>query len=156
MRIDPITQNYIGDGEDATFEHLRNMTGLQELPHKDFPKIGIYRQLPVTLIYDNDQLYHLADFHKKSSVDIFVIFAEDEYHPKLCKIAVRVEGKKGDLKMQRQGVQKWLLGKWCQIVDVHLRNCPELFKDRINQKSRQELLDSFKEARVELPICNKI
>lgn len=155
MRIDPKTQNIIGAGEDATFLHLKELTGLEELDHKEFPNVGIYRQLPVTLIYDNDQLYHLADFHKKSSVDIFLVTAIDEYNPRLCKIAVRVEGKKGDLKMQRQGVQKWLLGKWCQIVDVHLRNCPELFKDRINSKSKQELLDSFKEARVELPIISK-
>lgn len=155
MRTDFKTGNYIGKGELATFEHLKELTGLEELDHKQFPNVGIYRQLPVTLIYDNDQLYHLADFHKKSSVDIFLVTAIDEYNPRLCKIAVRVEGKKGDLKMQRQGVQKWLLGKWCQIVDVHLRNCPELFKDKINPKSRQELLDSFKEARVELPIIQK-
>ena len=132
------------------------MTGLAERPHTHFPKVGIYRQLPVSYVYDNEQMKYLAEFHKKSSVDIFLVTAEDEYNPRLCKIAVRVEGKKGDLKMQRQSVQKWLLSKWCQIVDVHVRNSPELFKDRVNEKSRLELINSFKEARVELPLLNKV
>ena len=144
--------NLIGAAEDPAFEILREMTGLSERPHTHFPKVGIYRQLPVSYVYDNEQMKYLADFHKTSSVDIFLVTAIDEYNPRLCKIAVRVEGKKGDLKMQRQGVQKGLLEKWCQVVDVHLRNCPELFKDRINEKSRLELINSFKEAGVELPI----
>ena len=155
MRVD-MFGNLIGAGEDPVFEILQDMTGLNERPHPHFPKVGIYRQLPVSYVYDNEQMKYLAEFHKKSSVDIFLVTAEDDYNPRLCKIAVRVEGKKGDLKMQRQGVQKWLLSKWCQIVDIHARNSPELFKDRVNEISRQELIDSFKEARVELPILKQI
>ncbi|MDE1971512.1 MAG: hypothetical protein KGI50_08130 [Patescibacteria group bacterium] len=155
MRVD-MFGNLIGEGEDATFEILKEMSGLSENPHTYFPKIGIYRQLPVSYVYDNEQMKYLAEFHKKSSIDIFLVTAEDEYNPRLCKIAVRVEGKKGDLKMQRQGVQKWLLSKWCQIVDIHKRNCPELFKDKVNEKSRQELVSSFRESRVELPCLGEM
>lgn len=150
MRTHFATGNFIGEGEDATFQILSNMTGLPERQHDEFPKIGIYRQLPVSIIYDEEQMRNLADFHKKSSIDIFIVRCEDEFMPKFCRLAVRVEGKKGDLKMLRQGVQRWLLEKWCQVVDVHKRECKELFKDRVNEKSIKELEDVFKTAKVEI------
>ena len=95
MRTDFATGNFIGEGEDATFEILKEMTGLQEKEIADFPEIGIYRQLPVDKIYDEEQMRNLAEFHKKSSIDIFIVRCEDQYMPRFCKIAVRVEGKKG-------------------------------------------------------------
>lgn len=151
MRRDFITYNFIGAGEDAAFEILQNHTSLKELPHKDFPNVGIYRQLPVSMIYDKDQMDNLAEFHKKSSIDIFIVPFFDEYTPSLTRIAVRIEGDKGNLKMLRQKVQKHLLQKWCKVVDVHKRESPELFKDKINVKSFNELKSAFKTAKVEFP-----
>lgn len=151
MEIDYFTGNYIGAGESVAFDILKEISGLQERPYTHFPRVGIYRQVPVILIYDNDQLTNLADYHKKSSVDIFLVTSEDEYNPRYCKIAVRIEGKKGDFKMVRQGVQKRYLGRWCQVVDIHKRDAPELFKNRNSEKSRNEIFSAFKVANVELP-----
>lgn len=144
MRTDLITSNFIGAGEDAAFEILKSLTGLQERHIRDFPSVGIYRQLPVTVIYDSEQMEHLADFHRKSSIDIFLIKCNDIFSQKECRIAVRVEGKKGDLKMLRQSVQRNMLSRHCLVVDLHKRECKELFKDRINADSMREVLDSFR------------
>lgn len=151
VRIDPITNNIIGDGEDAIFTILQNITGLEQKYEKDFPTVGIYRQLSVSLIYDQEQMKFLADFHKKSSIDIFIIPYEDDYVSHLSRLAVRVEGKKGDLKMLRQSVQKRFLSKWCKVVDFHKRDCPTLFQDKINPKSMKELTDVLEFYKIKLP-----
>lgn len=151
-RIDQTYGTIIGNGEDAAFGIIQNKTGLAETPHKFFPEPGIYRQLPVSFIYDYEQMKYLADFHKKSSIDIFVIPFRDDYTPHLSRVAIRVEGKKGDLKMIRQKVQRGLLEKWCKVVDVLYYECPELFKDKINEKSINELDNAFKTAKVQFAL----
>ena len=150
-RLDPLSNTLIGDGEDPVFEILQNITCLNQKYTNDFPDIGIYRQLPVSLVYDYEQMKFLAEYHKKSSIDIFIIPYADEYTPHLSRLAIRVEGKKGDLKMLRQGVQKKLLSKWCKVVDVHKRNCPTLFKNKINPKAIEELKNAFLESNVKFP-----
>lgn len=150
-RIDFDTGNLVGAGEDAAFEMIKEMTGLPQLHIRYYPKVGLYRQLPVALIFDESQLKDLASSHRKSSVDIMIVAYEDAYEPRLCKIAVRVEGKKGSYKMKFQGVQADYLTKHCQIVDVHKLECKELFKNKVNEQSKKELLDSFKTAKVEFP-----
>ena len=150
-RLDTISGSIIGDGEDPVFDILKNMIGLEQKYSKNFPDVGIYRQLSVGLIYDNEQMKFLADFHKKSSIDIFIIPYVDDYTPHLSRLAIRIEGKKGDLKMLRQGVQKNLLLKWCKVVDVHKRNCPNLFKNKINPKAIEELKNAFLESNVKFP-----
>src|SRR5437867_6318630 len=114
MRTDTLSGNLIGSGEDVVFTILKELTGLNERQNYQFPDVGIYRQLPIAQVLDDDQLKYLAGFHKRSSIDIFVIPYRDDYEPNLSRIAVRVEGKKGSLKMQRQAVQKRLLEQWCQ------------------------------------------
>jgi len=157
MRTDPTSQNWIGEGEDAVFEILQQTFDLKEIETKFFPNYpGLYRQVKVTMVLDNDQLRYLADFHKKSSIDIFMIPFNDEYTPHLSRIAIRVEGKKGSLKMQRQGVQRWLLERWCRVVDVHKYESPTIFKDKVNDKSKQELQNAFDIAKIELRIVPKI
>ena len=147
MRID-IHGNFIGGGEDSAFEILKQLTGLQERLIDEFPMDGIYRQLPIRMILDREEFNDLAGYHQKSSIDIFIISCKDEFLPKLCRTAVRVEGKKGDLKMRRQDVQAKLLSKHCQVVDLHKRDCEELFKEQVNEKSVQEVKDAFKTAKV--------
>jgi len=154
MRQDYKTKNYIGDGEDTAYEILKTLTSLPEKEHDQFPSIGIYRQIPVTMIYDDGQLANLAEFHRKSSIDIFLISCFDSYSSRECKIAVRVEGKKGSLKMSRQMVQNRYLSKYCQVVDLHKRECEELFKDKLNEYSIKEVVDGFNTARVEI-LCLK-
>ena len=157
MYKDPTSGNLIGAGEDVVFEILQKTFDLKEIETKYFPEYpGLYRQLPITSVLDNDQLRCLADFHKKSSIDIFMIPFRDDYTPHLSRVAIRVEGKKGTLKMQRQGVQRWLLEKWCRVVDVHYWESPTIFKDKYNEKSKQELQNAFDIAKVELRILPPI
>lgn len=150
-RVDLVSGNLIGDGEDPAFEMIESMTGLKEKHIRNYPEIGLYRQLPVQLIFDQSQLQDLAPAHRKSSVDIMIVSCNDKYNPRLCKIAVRIEGKKGSYKHKFQGVQAWYLTKHCQIVDVHKGECKELFKNNINEQSKKELLDSFITAKVDFP-----
>jgi hypothetical protein len=157
MRKDSASGNIIGSGEDTVFEILQTTFDLKEIDNKFFPEEpGLYRQVPVNLVLDNDQLRYLADFHKKSSIDIFMIPFVDEYTPHLSRVAIRVEGKKGTLKMQRQGVQRWLLEKWCRVVDVHKYESTAIFKEKVNEKSKQELQNAFDIAKVELRIVPAI
>ena len=61
------------------------------------------------------------------------------------------EGLKGIGKAQHDKVQKQILQKYCEVVDIHFQECKELFKDRINEKSEKELVDSFLTAKVQIP-----
>ena len=61
------------------------------------------------------------------------------------------EGLKGLGKAQHDSVQKSILVKYCEVVDIHFQECKELFKDRINEKSQKELVTSFLTARVPIP-----
>jgi hypothetical protein len=150
LRTDVMTGSLVGAGEDASFEILQKLTSLPKQDHKDYPSIGIYRWFPINRILQYEDLEHLAPVHKNSSVDILIKYHQDDYFPKQSMVAVRVEGKKGSLKMLRQGTQARLLSKYCLVVDIHKGECEELFKDVINEKSIKELKDSFKTARVEM------
>lgn len=151
-----MTKPFIGAGEDTAFQIIKEVTGLHEANIMYYPEIGLYRQVPVFLIYNSNQLHDLAPSHRKSSIDIMIVACKDHYNSRLCKIAVRVEGKKGSYKMVFQGVQASMLKEHCQIVDLHKRECPELFKDILNEQSRKEVFDGFRTAKVEIPGVLKI
>ena len=151
MRIDYETNNLVGHGEDAAFEILKNITHLKYRTLKQFPIYdGIYRQIPIQWIISQTEFDTLSQPHKNGSIDIFIKLNQR-------KVCVRIQGKghgeslKGLGKAQHDKVQKDILSKYCEVVDVNYNECKELFKDRITEKSTKELVTSFLTARVGIP-----
>ena len=151
LRQDYETGNLIGAGEEASFEILKNITHLKYRTLKQFGLYdGIYRQVPIDWIISQEEYDTLSQSHKNGSIDIFIKLGQR-------KVAIRVQGRnhgerlKGLGKAQHDSVQKTILSKYCEVVDIHFQECKELFKDRINEKSQKELVTSFLTARVPIP-----
>ena len=151
MRIDYETNNLIGHGEDVACEILKNITHLKYRTLKQFPIYdGIYRQIPIQWIISQSEYDNLSQSHKNGSIDIFIKLNQR-------KVCIRIQGKghgsrlKGIGKAQHDKVQKEILQKYCEVVDVNYNECKELFKDRLTEKSKKELINSFLAARVEIP-----
>ena len=151
MRTDYETNNLIGHGEDVAFEILKNITHLKYRTLKQFPLYdGIYRQVPIQWIISQTEYDTLSQAHKNGSIDIFIKLNQR-------KVCVRIQGKghgeslKGLGKAQHDKVQKDILKKYCEVVDVNHNECKELFKDRLTEQSTKELVTSFLTARVEIP-----
>lgn len=151
MKQDYETGNLIGAGEEAVFNLLLNLTHLKYRSLKHFGGLeGIYRQVPIQWIIDQDEYETLSQPHKNGSIDIFIKVNQ-------IKVAIRVQGinhgigLKGIGKAQHDQIQKTILQKYCQVVDIHYNECKELFKDRVNGKAEKELINSFITAKVEMP-----
>jgi len=146
MKTDFETNNFVGAGEDSAHEIIRTIFNLKERKLGEFPSIGVYRQVPLDYLLPHDIYIALRSDFQKGSIDILVITKDHRF------IACRVQGKKGDLKMKRESLQSRLLRDGCiNVVDIQKRECIELFKERVNRKSTQEVIDSFKTAGVEFP-----
>lgn len=151
MRLDYETNNLVGHGEDAAFEILKNITHLKYRTLKQFSIYdGIYRQVPIQWLLPQSEFDMLSQPHKNGSIDIFIKLNQR-------KVCVRIQGKghgsglKGLGKVQHDKVQKEILKKYCEVVDVNYNECKELFKDRLTEKSAKELVTSFLTARVGIP-----
>ena len=151
MRQDFETGNLIGAGEEASFQILRNVTHLKYRTLKQFPLFdGIYRQVPIEWIIPQEEYDILSQAHKNGSMDLFIKLGQR-------KVAIRVQGRnhgeglKGIGKAQHDKVQKQILQKYCEVVDIHFQECKELFKDRVNEKAVKELQNSFLTAKVPIP-----
>ncbi|MEO9276946.1 MAG: hypothetical protein ABI340_04080 [Nitrososphaera sp.] len=149
--IDLESGNLTGQGEAATLQILKYLTGLKLQSRKFFhQKNGIFKQIPVVWILDHEDLIDLSEPHKKGSIDLFI-------KTKTQKIAIRVQGKghgqflKGAGKAQHDKVQANMLKKHCEVVDVKNQECPQIFKEKVNELAIQEIRDAFKTARVLLP-----
>jgi len=151
MMVDPDSQNFIGAGENTVFHYLKQLTLLPARSLKEFPRNGIYRQLPLKWIISRTEFKQLSDAHQKGSIDIFIILNQ-------TRVAVRVQGKghgqglKGIGKVQHDKVQAELIKKYASLVDIQIRECPNLFKERLGIQSKIELIDSFKTAKVMIPV----
>ena len=151
MRQDLETGNLIGKGEIASFEILKNITHLKYRTLKQFPLYdGIYKQVPIEWIISQEEFDNLSQPHQNGSMDLFIKLGQR-------RVAIRVQGRnhgeglKGLGKAQHDKVQKQILSKYCEVVDIHFQECKELFKDRINERSTKELVTSFLTARVSIP-----
>ena len=151
MRQDLESGNLIGKGELASFEILKHITHLKPRTLKQFPLYdGIYKQVPIEWIISQEEYDTLSQPHQNGSMDLFIKLGQR-------RVAIRVQGKnhgeglKGLGKAQHDKVQKQILQKYCEVVDIHFQECKELFKDRINEKSQKELVTSFLTARVSIP-----
>lgn len=151
MKLDYETGNFIGAGEDSVFSILENYTHLKYRSLKHFPLLnGIYRQIPIQWIIPQKEFDELSQAHKNGSIDIFILYCNK-------KIAIRVQGQnhgiglRGIGKSKHDQVQKQILEKYCQVVDVIYTECKEIFKNRTNEKAVNELINSFKTANVDIP-----
>jgi len=142
MRVDAITSNFIGKGEDPTVELLIHALNLKERQPKDFidKKQGIYRQVSILDLLHRDYIQDLAEHHRKGSIDIVLIIKETIY-----AIRVQGDGHYGDLKSKRDALQKFMLKESKIIViDIWKHECKELFaKDKLTKKSAIEIFQSI-------------
>lgn len=151
MRLDYETGLLIGKGEDTVLKILENFTHLKPRGLKHFPLLnGVYRQIPIQWVMPQQEFEELSQPHKNGSIDLFIIFNQ-------VKIAIRVQGTnhgmglKGIGKAQHDKVQKIILEKYCKVVDINYVECKEIFKERVNEKSINELTNSFLTAKVDIP-----
>ena len=151
QKIDYDSGNFIGVGELTVFHYLKQLTLLEPRSLKEFPRNGIYRQVPLKWIISRSEYKQLSEAHQKGSIDIFLVLNQ-------TKVAVRVQGKghgqalKGIGKVQHDKVQKNLIEQYCSLVDIQIRECPNVFKERTNPQARTEIIDSFKTAKVMIPV----
>lgn len=125
------------------------LTGLSEKKTADFHlrESGLYRQIPIKELLSPDYLQNLAEDHGKSSVDIICI-KDGMIH------AIRVQGggtskqgkggHYGDYKSKFDSVQRTMLEKSGVVVhNIWRKECPNIFKERVNDKSIQEINDAI-------------
>jgi len=132
--------NIIGNGEDSAVLILKEM----------FPSAKITRQLAIPKLITNlEELSMMSQENKNRSVDILVETGQ-------AKICIRVQNggsgsnwnKHSHISDGRSRVDKIqkrdLEANGYKVVDLHQRDCPNLFKELVNDASKQEVKDSFK------------
>ena len=120
----------IGKGEKTALEILKEIYG------KD---VEYSTQIQFKHLMNYEFIDDLSERQQKETVDI-VMFCL--FNP----ICVRVQGgdHSGILKSARDTVQKQML-EWCNciVVDLWFHDCPELFKEKLNDESRREVREAL-------------
>lgn len=116
--------NIIGKGEISAVEILKDM----------FPTYEIKTQVALSTLLQKDWADDLSERQQKETIDI-VIFASPV-------IAIRVQDShhRGKITTSRDIVQRKTL-EWnnVKVVDLLDIECTELMKERINEKSKNEI-----------------
>ena len=120
----------IGKGEKTALEVLREIYGVD---------VEYKTQVQFKDLMSYDFSEDLSERQEKETVDI-VLFSG--FNP----VCVRVQGgdHTGILKSSRDTVQKQML-EWCNcvVVDLWFHDCPELFKEKLNDESRREVHEAL-------------
>ena len=120
----------IGKGEKTALEVLKEIYG-KDVEYKT--------QIPFKDLMLSEFSDDLSERQQKETVDI-VLFSG--FNP----VCVRVQGgdHTGILKSARDTVQKQML-EWCNciVVDLWFHDCPELFKEKLNDESRREVREAL-------------
>jgi len=120
----------IGKGEKTALEVLKEIYG------KD---VEYSTQIQFKHLMNYEFIDDLSERQQKETVDI-VLFSG--FNP----VCVRVQGgdHSGILKSARDTVQKQML-EWCNcvVVDLWFHECPELFKEKLNDESRREVREAL-------------
>ena len=120
----------IGRGEKTALELLKEIYG-EDVEYKT--------QIPFKDLMSSEFSDDLSERQQKETVDI-VMFSL--FNP----VCVRVQGgdHTGILKSARDTVQKQML-EWsnCIVVDLWFHDCPELFKEKLNDESRREVYEAL-------------
>ena len=124
--------NIIGAGEDTAVAILEELNALNT-------NVEIIRQQPLIGLLKDEFKDSLADSYLKHKIDIMIIGLDKP-------VVVRVQGKdhEGVLKSARDTVQKKIL-EWhnCIVVDLNWYDCPNLFKEELNDGSREEVKNAL-------------
>ena len=119
----------IGTGEDTAVEILNELY----ISNKN---VEVIRQKPLLELLTDEFKDSLGEPYLKHKIDIMIIRESGK------PIVVRVQGKdhEGILKSARDTVQKKIL-EWhnCIVVDLNWYDCPNLFKEELNDDSREEV-----------------
>ncbi len=116
----------IGRGEVTAIQIIREL----------MPTATVETQVPLHKLLSPDLREGLSERQQKESIDIVV---KRKHEPILCvRIQDRHHSNNGMGKIDK--VQKNML-EWShnKVVDVEERECPELFKEELTNKSRHEL-----------------
>ena len=100
------------------------------------PNAVIETQVPLHRLLVSDNRFNLSERQNKETIDIVV---KRKFLPPLC---VRIQDKHHASRRfgHIDGVQKnHLEYSHCDVVDIPENECPELFKENLNNKSRHEL-----------------
>ena len=120
----------IGKGEKTALEVLKEIYGRD---------VEYSTQIQFKHLMNNEFVDDLSERQQKETVDI-VLFSG--FNP----VCVRVQGgdHSGILKSARDTVQKQML-EWCNciVVDLWFHDCPELFKEKLNDESRREVREAL-------------
>ena len=120
----------IGKGEKTALEVLKEIYG---------EYVEYSTQIQFKHLMNREFVDDLSERQQKETVDI-VLFSG--FNP----VCVRVQGgdHTGILKSARDTVQKQML-EWCNciVVDVWFHDCPELFKEKLNDESRREVREAL-------------
>ena len=120
--------NIIGAGEDTAVTILEELNALNT-------NVEIVRQHPLAALLTDEFKDSLAESYLKHKIDIMIVGLDKP-------VVVRVQGKdhEGVLKSARDTVQKKIL-EWhnCIVVDLNWYDCPNLFKEKLNDGSREEV-----------------
>lgn len=164
MMTDQESNNLIGAGEHATYNILKQLTLLKPQSLKDFKKgkNGIYKQVPLQWVIHKHDFEMLSKEHQQGSIDLFLILNQK-------RVAVRVQGLghgqgakhhgryslKGIGKAKHDKVQELLIKKYCSLVDILFRECPNVFKERVTNDATNEIINSFKTSNVMIPVSQE-
>ena len=116
----------IGRGEATAIKIIKEM----------MPDAVIETQVPLHKLIIQDSRYDLSERQQKESIDIVV---KRRHKPILC---VRIQDKHHATRAfgHIDGVQKnYLQYSHNEVIDIPENECPELFKENLNNKSRHEL-----------------
>ena len=131
--------NIIGAGEDTAVAILEELNALNT-------NVEIIRQQPLVGLLKDEFKDSLADSYLKHKIDIMIIGLDKP-------VVVRVQGKdhEGVLKSARDTVQKKIL-EWhnCIVVDLNWYDCPNLFKEELNDGSREEVKSALSSSGIHL------
>ena len=120
----------IGKGEKTALEVLKEIYGRD---------VEYSTQIQFKHLMNYEFIDDLSERQQKETVDI-VLFSG--FNP----VCVRVQGgdHTGILKSARDTVQKQML-EWCNciVVDLWFHDCPELFKEKLNDESRREVREAL-------------
>ncbi len=129
----------IGRGEDVCLSILKEL----------FPTADIKIQWNFSKLMKGEFVGSVTERQEKETLDI-VVFRENSTEP----IVVRVQDPhhSGSITSERDRVQKKTL-EWndCIVVDVQHYNCPNIFKDKLNDEARRELLEALKDSDAVIP-----
>jgi len=122
----------VGRGEKIAVEFLSSF----------FPNAEIKTQVPLHKMLLPQYREELSERQQKESIDIVVL---RKFKKPIC---VRIQDRHhfSTIFTRIDKAQRYLL-EWsrCDVVDVEEYNCPELFKDKSNVNSREELKKYFKD-----------